>query len=116
VVAHSQHVDARGWITNVTKKLANDEFIRVAVRPWVIWHARKKAIHENIFQSPMSTYCFVERFISELQMILPSLSNPQPGKPLGPRWIPPLAGYAKINVVLRSFSSCAKRDNRSENC
>jgi hypothetical protein len=31
-------------------------------------------------------------------MMLLSLSNPQPGKPQGLRWIPPPAGYAKINV------------------
>jgi hypothetical protein len=84
VLAHSQHVDARGWITNVTKELASDEFIRVAVRLWAIWHARQKAIHENIFQSPLSTHYFVERFISELEMTLPSPSNLQRGKPLGP--------------------------------
>ena len=31
-------------------------------------------------------------------MILPSPCNSQPSKPRGPRWIPPPAGYVKINV------------------
>jgi hypothetical protein len=54
------------------KKIANDEFIMVAVRLWVIWHACRKVLHENIFQSPLFMHCFVERFISEPEMMLSS--------------------------------------------
>jgi hypothetical protein len=30
---------------------------------WVIWFARRKAIHEEVFQSPLSTHAFVEAFL-----------------------------------------------------
>jgi len=41
VLAHNKHVDAQGWTTDVMKKPANDEFIRVAVRLGAIWHAHR---------------------------------------------------------------------------
>jgi hypothetical protein len=40
----------------------------------------------------------VERFISKLEMMKPSPGNMHPGQFQGSRWIPPPAGFAKINV------------------
>jgi hypothetical protein len=65
-----------------------------------IWHARQKAIYENIFQSPLSTHHFVERFLSDLNQTkvekvgrMIKAAAPKP-----PRWIPPPMGMAKINT------------------
>ena len=43
-----QEMNARGCLKEVTM--------------WAIWYARRKAVHENIFQSPLSTHSFVDRF------------------------------------------------------
>jgi hypothetical protein len=41
----------------------------MVVTLWAIWHARRKALHEGLFQSPLSTHSFIEKFISELDHV-----------------------------------------------
>jgi hypothetical protein len=49
--------------------LKHTDITQVVVRLWAIWYARRLAIHENQFQSPLSTHSFVERFIGELKAV-----------------------------------------------
>lgn len=71
---------------------------------WEIWTARRKAIHEDVFQSPLATHGFVQIFISELESIdsLPRTSVPRPpasrAAPPNSAWKPPPMGNAKIQV------------------
>jgi hypothetical protein len=39
---------------------------------WAIWYARRETIHENIFQSPLSTHSFINKYIAELQAAKPT--------------------------------------------
>ncbi|WVZ50563.1 hypothetical protein U9M48_001805 [Paspalum notatum var. saurae] len=57
----------------------------------------RQAIHENNFQSPLSTHLFVERFVADLDQIKPS-SKEKGSKQPSPQWISLPAGLAKINV------------------
>jgi hypothetical protein len=43
-----------------------DDLTRMLVTLWAIWHAKRKAIHEEIFQSPMATIGFVNRFLVDI--------------------------------------------------
>lgn len=65
---------------------------------WAIWYARCKAIHEQNFQSPLSTHYFVDRFIAELGLVKPVQKARQQRQDPIPKWIPPPSGLAKINV------------------
>jgi hypothetical protein len=65
-----------------------------------IWTARRKAIHECIFQSPLSTHGFVNIFLAEIQ----SLAKPErvsirnlEVRPQA-KWLPPPTAIPKINV------------------
>jgi hypothetical protein len=49
--------------------LSHLQCTHVVVIFWDIWHARRKAIHEEIYQSPLSTKYFVDRYIEELASI-----------------------------------------------
>src|SRR4051812_10548788 len=49
------------------KKKVCGELITMVVTLWAIWHARRKSIHEDIHQTPMSTRMLVMRFIAELE-------------------------------------------------
>ena len=69
---------------------------------WSIWWVRRKAIHEEQYQSPHSTLCFINRFIEDLSFIpqkkhsvqqVSSRANVQAKK-----WLPPRYGWAKVNV------------------
>lgn len=51
-----QEPEARGWLASVTGKLSHFDCTWVVVTLWAIWYARRKAIHEGIFQSPLLTY------------------------------------------------------------
>lgn len=59
---------------------------------------RRKVLHENSFQSPLSTHCFIERYIAELDLIKPVQAAARGLKQQQPRWIPPPEGVTKINV------------------
>jgi len=58
----------------------------------------EKVIHEELFQSPLSTHSFVEKFLSELNMEKPWAKNHKGEQPPAPRWIPPPQGMMKINI------------------
>ncbi|KAJ1268178.1 hypothetical protein BS78_07G117000 [Paspalum vaginatum] len=65
---------------------------------WAIWHVRRKAIHENSFQSPLLTHSFVDRYMLELEMARPMPVVKQAEKVPVAHWIPPPEGFIKINV------------------
>ena len=64
---------------------------------WAIWHAKRKAIYERVFQSPLSTHSFVERFMADLAL-LGARPEVERAASSSSRWIPPPHGVAKINV------------------
>lgn len=55
-------------------------------------------IHEDLFQSSLSTHSFVENFLSELNKEKPRVESHKGERPPAPRWIPPPQGMIKINV------------------
>jgi hypothetical protein len=65
-----------------------------------IWTARRKAIHEGEFQTPLTTHHFVRNFFYYLALI------PKPKSPASQttaqstkrKWIPPSDDHAKANV------------------
>ena len=92
--------NAKQWIFHMMSTLNNDDLIRCFVTLWAIWYARWKVIHENIFQSPLSTHTFVENFLRDLEMASPVRQSHQHRRSdvPAPRWIAPPSGCAKINV------------------
>lgn len=60
---------AKWWIFELRDTLSHAQFVKMVVTLLVIWTARRNVIHENIFQSLMSTHLFIERFINELDSI-----------------------------------------------
>jgi hypothetical protein len=69
IYARFRSSDSRGWLVVVIDSLSHTVLNRVVVILWAIWHARRKAIHESLSQSPLSTHKFVEKFISELELL-----------------------------------------------
>jgi hypothetical protein len=101
-VCQVQKEDAKNWLLSMIDTLPHDQLIRMCVTLWAIWHARRKVIYEDTFQSPLSTHFFVQSFISHLEQVkLSSIFEKKIMKPSTcdhPRWIPPPAGMVKINV------------------
>lgn len=95
--------NAKQWLFNLLEVLSHEQFILASVSLWAIWSARRKAIHEGIFQSPQATYSFVTRYIEEISLLrddrneasrgvagASSSANQQPRAPP--------EGYVKIHV------------------
>jgi len=60
---------------------------------WAIWYARRKAIHENIFQSPLSIHNFVNNYEYDLLASKPPQSPNQASKVATPP-----VGCMKVNI------------------
>jgi hypothetical protein len=52
--------------------LSRDDFARVAVTLWAIWFARRKIVHEEVYQSPLSTHLFIENYLCDLSLTVKS--------------------------------------------
>jgi len=111
--------DAKAWLATIFKILPQADSVRVGVVLWAIWYARRKAIHENEFQSPLSTHKFVDNFITELDQGKPRAVPPTCIRQRRPAWIAPPAGVVKINVdaaiskndLTASAAAIARDDN-----
>jgi len=78
--------------------LPQEDVIRVAVTLWAIWYARRKAIHENVYQSPLSTHNFVDKLVSEIGEEA-HVQRPQARvRERRTASIVPSSGFIKINV------------------
>ena len=96
-ICNVEEQNAKAWLAEIISSLPKEESRRVVVTMWAVWHAKRKAVYENIFQSPLSTHCFVDRFMSDLDLSSPQ-SEITASKGRVPRWIPPPGGIVKINV------------------
>jgi hypothetical protein len=47
--------DFRAWLANDLSSLPQEDMVRVVVTLWDILYARRRAIHENIFQGQLSS-------------------------------------------------------------
>jgi hypothetical protein len=61
VVATSKP-SANQWLFTLMDTLPHDLFVLLSVTLWAIWSARRKAIHDGIFQTPQATHAFIKRF------------------------------------------------------
>lgn len=73
--------------------------IRFLISCWAIWSARRRAIHEGEFQSPLSTLGFINSYLNELGEVS-MVARPVGGRCVtGPSgWTPPPPGVVKIHV------------------
>lgn len=46
--------------------MSHASFVKLDVTLWAAWWARRKIVHEGVYQSPLSTNLLVNRFIPEL--------------------------------------------------
>lgn len=92
--------NAKLWMFNLTKTLKEDQFVEVLVTLWALWWARRKAIHEQEFQSPLSTHLFISRYLDEVpgSQRGQSRSNRSATIRVPQAWKPPLMGHAKLNA------------------
>lgn len=63
VVISNRSEDAKVWLFWLLDTLPPAELTRVLVTMWAIWWTRRRTIHDDQFQSPMSTACFITKFL-----------------------------------------------------
>ena len=94
VTEHMEHTtepEAKQWLFTMMHTLKGEDLTRCLVTLWAIWFARRKAIHEGIFQSPLSTYYFIESFIRDLELLAArkSTAGSQVRRMPPARWLAP---------------------------
>ena len=70
--------DPKLWLLSLCKSMSQDRFIQVLVTLWAIWWARRKVIHEDIYQSSLSIHLFITRYIIELDASRTGQPTPRP--------------------------------------
>ncbi|KAE8777846.1 hypothetical protein D1007_49347 [Hordeum vulgare] len=91
--------DAKRGLFTMIDCLSHEAFIRLSVTLWAIWWARRKVIHEQIFQSSAATHQFISRFIHELELLPCKERKKQPApKPAVVKPKAPPSGYSKIHI------------------
>jgi hypothetical protein len=112
VVEHISMIEegnAKLWIFEVIYGIS------VLVTTWSIWYARRKAIFDEEYQSPLSTFSFIKNFLSnlvytqEVQRVTEAKSvNQVSSVSKATKWIAPPPNMCKINVD----AALAKSENK----
>lgn len=96
---------AKQWLFTLFENLSHAQLIKFVVTLWAIWTARRKAIHEAIFQSPHAIFSFVKSFISELKILRVNVpagvgtrTAPVQTVRSSRGWKAPAVGVAKLQV------------------
>ena len=74
-------------------------FVKLIISLWAVWRARRKAVYDDIFTSPMSTHQFIVSYLNDLKSVETSgrTATAQPtSRPT--QLLRPPASLAKINV------------------
>jgi hypothetical protein len=118
VVEHISMIEegnAKLWIFEVMASVNHEEFISVLVTMWSIWYARRKAIFDEEYQSPLSTFSFIKNFLStlvytqEVKRVTEAKSvNQVSSVSKATKWIAPPPNMCKINVD----AALAKSENK----
>lgn len=92
--------DVKAWIFSIISSVSHAEVIRIVITLWAIWSAQRKLIREGEHQSPLSTHMFINRYISDLQVAMPThaISNTCPPQARAKAWNPTPSGCTKVNV------------------
>lgn len=59
--------NAKDFLFTLIESLNEQDQVKCFVTLWAIWYAKRKAIHEEIYQSPLSTYSFIQSFVNDLE-------------------------------------------------
>ena len=69
---------------------------------WAIWDAWRKALYEDVFQSPLSTFGFISKYLDDLELAGVSEKStatmPVKTKQHALKWIAPPEGFLKFNA------------------
>ena len=101
--------DPKLWLFSLSQVLSQEKYIEVLVTLWAIWWARRKLIHEDEFQSSLSTHGFITRYLADLCYLHNKEErSSNTSLTIKKRWLLPPAGTTKINVD----GAVAKTENR----
>ena len=90
--------DARLWLFAMNDSLPPEQFQLMIVTLWAIWSARRKAIHEDIYQTPFATDNFIKAYLSDIEFLKKKEEAHGIAVPRPRTWIPPPTDYYKLNV------------------
>ena len=101
------------WLFSLLDSVCHNSFTKLLITCWAIWGARRKAIHEGIFQSPFLTYTVINKLLESMNLSATCRADMKlkcSGNASVSRWVAPPSNFMKINVdaaVARSGGSDA---------
>ena len=96
-----QEENPKDWLFALSEIMSRDTFAHMIVILWAIWRARRKAIYEDIFQSPHTIYGFITSYLQDISVITKREVQQRATNVNRPtQWQPPSASCVKINVLM----------------
>lgn len=92
--------DAHLQLVELQSTTSEEQFVKAIVALWSICWVRRKAIHEQQYQSPHSTLCFTNSYLPDLALILEKqhVIRPVVSMHQVQKWVPPESSWVKVNV------------------
>lgn len=99
-LAETKEDDPKLWLFSLLDSLHHHDFVKLLITCWAIWGARRKVIHDNFFQSPLSTYAIIKRLLEDMNIYESATDKRMKDKEKTtvPRWLAPPSNFMKINV------------------
>lgn len=101
-IAATEINNPKMWLFFMQETLSAKEFQKLLIICWAIWRARRMALHEDIFQSPLSIFSFITKYLDDLKLagLIEDIDMTKStrNKKSAPKWIPPPEAFVKFNV------------------
>ncbi|XP_073362125.1 uncharacterized protein [Aegilops tauschii subsp. strangulata] len=93
--------DARLWIFWLFDTMKENELATTLVTLWAIWWARRRAIHDEEFHNPISTFGFITKYLEEIEVPMKQKRAMKPDAHEARHsrlWSPLKPGWCKVSV------------------
>jgi hypothetical protein len=65
---------AKDWLFFLIDTLSHEKFTKIIITLWAILGAKRKAIHNEILQSPLAIYGFISNYLA-VQNLIQTMEN-----------------------------------------
>ncbi|BAF09084.1 Os02g0566300 [Oryza sativa Japonica Group] len=101
LIATTNIKDPKDWLFYMLDVLKPGDRTKLLVSCWAIWRARRRVLHDEFYESPLTRMHFIKSYLADMDLINIPLclqDKKHLTYPKVPVWMPPPEDCVKINV------------------